>query len=83
METEPHLESLTQHVEERQALPATSAAADVKVLMDSGSGVTAKSEELLEALQGQPEMTQTPLTQAFAGLAKLVTSLVQECAIET
>ena len=37
-----------------------------KVLMDSGSCiVTDISEELVKALQGQPGMTQTALTQAF------------------
>ena len=36
--------------------------------MDSGSGITAISEELIEALQGQPWMTQTALTQAFVGM---------------
>ena len=51
--------------------------------MYSGSGITAISEELVEALQGQPGMTQTALTQAFVGHAHVVTSLGQECDIET
>ena len=83
METEPHLEALTQHVAGSLAVPSASAAAGVKVLMDSGSGTTAISEELVEALQGQPKMTQTALRQAFVGHARVVTSLGQECDIET
>ena len=41
------------------------------------------SEELVEALQGLPGMTQTALTRAFVGHAHVVTSLGQECDIET
>ena len=48
------------------------------MLKDSGSGTTAVSEELVKALQGQPGMTQTALTQAFVGHARVVTSLDQE-----
>ena len=51
--------------------------------MDSGSGITAISEELLEALRRQPGMMQTPLTQAFVGHARVVTSLGQECDVVT
>ena len=51
--------------------------------MDSGSRITAMSEELVQALRGQPGMTQTALTQAFVGHACVVTSLGQECDIET
>ena len=51
VETEPHLEALTQHVAGRLAVPGASAAAEVKVLMDSGSGITAMSEELVEGLR--------------------------------
>ena len=83
METEPRLEALTQHVAGRLAVPGASGAAEAKVLMNSGSGITAISEGLVEALQGQPEMTQTALTQAFVGHARVVTSLGQECDIET
>ena len=83
VETEPHLEALTQHVSGRLAVPGTSGAAEAKVLIDSGSGTTAISDELVEALQGQPGMTQTALTQAFVGHARVVTSLVQECDVET
>ena len=84
VETEPHLEALTQHVAGRLAVPGSSAAAEViTVLMDSGSGTTTISEELVEALQGQPEMTQTALTQAFVWHVRVVTSLCQECDIET
>ena len=41
------------------------------------------SEDLLEDLQGQPGMTRTALTQASDGRARLLTSLSQECDIET
>ena len=75
METEPHLEALTQHVAGRLVVPGCSGAAEAKVLMDSGSGITARSEELVESLQGQPGMTQTALTKAFVGHARVVTSL--------
>ena len=83
VETEPHLEALTQHVAGRLVVPGASAAAEVKLLMDSGSGTTAISEELVEALQRQPGMTQTALTQAFVGPARVVTSLGQDCDIDT
>ena len=49
VETEPHLEALTQHVAGRLAVPGASGAAEAKVVMDSGSGITAISEELVEA----------------------------------
>ena len=83
VETKPQLEALTQHVAGRLVVPGGSAASEVKVLMGSGSGTTAMSEELVEALQGQPGMTQTALTQAFVGHARVVTSLGQECDIKT
>ena len=51
--------------------------------MVSGSSITAKSEELVQALRGQPAMTQTSVTQAFVGHARVVTSLGQKCDIET
>ena len=51
--------------------------------MDSGSGITAMSEELVEALRRQPGMMQTALTQALVGHARVVTSLGQECDIVT
>ena len=47
--------------------------------MDSGSGITAMSEKLVEALRRQPGMMQTAFTQAFVGHARVVTSLGQEC----
>ena len=53
VDTEPHLEALTQHVAGRLAIPGASAAAEVKVLMDSGSEISAMSEELVEALRRQ------------------------------
>ena len=39
MDTEPHLEALTQHVAGCLAVPGASAAAEVKVLIDSDSGI--------------------------------------------
>ena len=78
MDTEPHLQAPTQHVAGRLAVPGASAAAEVKVLMDSGSEITAMSEELVEALRRQPGMMQIVLTQAFVGHARVVTSLDQE-----
>ena len=77
------MEALTQHVAGRLAVPGASAAAEVKVLMDSGSGITAMSEELVEALRRQPGMMQTALTQAFVGHARVVTSLGHEYGIVT
>ena len=81
--TEPHLEALTQHVAGRLAVSGASAAAEVNALVDSGSGITAMSEKLVEALHRQPGMTQTTLTQAFAGHARVATSLGLECDSET
>ena len=63
--------------------PVRPRAAEVKVLMDSGSGITAMSEELVEALRRQPGMMPTALTQAFVGHARVVTSLGQESDIVT
>ena len=57
METEPHLEALTPHVAWRLAVPGASAAAEVNVLMDSGSGTTVMSEDLVETMRRQPGMT--------------------------
>ena len=51
--------------------------------MDSGSGITAISEELVTALRRLPWMMQTALTQVFVGHARVVTSLGQECDIVT
>ena len=82
METELHLEVLTQHVAGRLAVSGSSAA-EVKVLMDSGSGITAMSKELVEALRRQPGIMQTALTQVFVGHACVVTSLGQSCDIVT
>ena len=62
MDTEQHLEALTQHVAGRLALLGASAAAEVIVLMDTGSGIAAMSEELIEALRRQLGMMQTALT---------------------
>ena len=81
--TEPHLEALMQHVAGRLAVPGASAAAEVNVRMDSGSGITAMSEELVEVLRRQPGMMQTALTQAFVGHARVIMSLGQECDIVT
>ena len=71
-----------QHLAGRLAVPGASVVAEVNVLMDSGSGITAMSEELVEALRRQPGMMQTALTQAFVGHARVVT-LGQECDIVT
>ena len=83
METEPQLEVLTQYVAGRLTFPGASATAEVKVLMDSGLGITAVSEELVVALQGQSGMTPSALTDAFVGHARLVTPLGQKRDIET
>ena len=83
VDTEPHLEALTRHVAGRLAVPGASTAAEVNVLMDTGSEITAMSQELLEALRRQLGMMQTALTQAFVGNACVVTSLGQECDIVT
>ena len=83
VENEPHVKVLTQHLAGRLAAPGASAAAEVKVLMDSGSSITAMPEELVLALRRQPGMMQTALTQMFVGHARVVTSLGQECDIET
>ena len=83
MDAEPHLKALTQHVAGHLAVAAASAAAEMKVLMDSGEGITAMLEELVEALRRQPTMMQTALTEAFVGHTCVVTSLGQECDIVT
>ena len=49
--------------------------------MDSGSGTTVMSEELVETMRRQSGMMQTALTQAFVEHARVVTSLGQECDI--
>ena len=64
-----------QHVAGRLAVPGASEAAEAQVLVDSGSGITAMSEELVEALRRQPGVMQTALTQAFVGHARVVTTL--------
>ena len=83
VENEPHVEVLTQHLAGRLAVLGAAAAAEVKVLMDSGSSITTMSEELVQALRGQVGMAQTALTQAFVGHSRAVTSLGQERYIET
>ena len=72
VDTDPHLEALTPHVAGCLAIPGASAAAEVNVLTDAGSGITAMSEELVEALQRQSGMMQTALTQAVVGHARVV-----------
>ena len=74
LDTEPYLEALTQHVAGRLAVLGASAAAEVNVFIDSGSGITAM-KGLVEALRRQPGMMQTALTQAFVGHARVVASL--------
>ena len=83
VETGRLMEALTPHVAGRLAVPDVSAAIEVKVLMESGSRITSMSEELVEALHGQPGVTQTALTQMFVGHARVPTPLGQECDIET
>ena len=82
VENEPHVET-TQHLAGRLAVPGAAAAAEIKMLMDSGSSITVMSEELVQALRKQVGMAQTALTQAFVGNARVVTLLGQECDIET
>ena len=77
VDNQPYLEGLTQHLAGRLAVPGASPANDVNVLMDSGSGIAAISEEPLHALQGQPGTTHTALTKAVVGHARVVTSLGQ------
>ena len=73
VETEPHLEALTQHVAGRLAVPGASVAAEVKVLMDSGSGITA-------ATAGDDA---NRVDAGVCGHARLLTSLGQEYDIVT
>ena len=67
------MEVLTQHVGGRLAVPGVSAAIEVKVVMGSGSGITAIPEELIKAPRGLPAMTHTALMQAFVGHERMVT----------
>ena len=83
VENKPRVGVLTQHLAGRLAVPGAVAAAEIKVLMDSGSSITAMLEKLVQALRGQVGMAQTALTQAFVGFARVVTLLGQECDIET
>ena len=83
VENKSYLEAPTHYLGGRPAVIGASVAAEVKVFMDSGSGITAMSEEPVETLRGQPGMTPTALTQAFIGHARVVASLGQECDIET
>ena len=57
VENEPPLVSPTLHLVGCLAVPGASATGEVKALMESGSDITAESEELVEALRGQPRMT--------------------------
>ena len=82
VESEPYVEGLTQHLAGRLAVPDSFAVAEVKMLMDSGSSITAMSKKLVQALRGQPGMMQPALTQAFVVHARVVTSLGQECDIK-
>ena len=83
VENEPYLEAPTHYLGGRLAVLGDSVVAEVKVFMDSGSGITAMSEEPVETLRGQPGITPTALTQAFVGHPRVVASLGQECDIET
>ena len=83
VDTEQLMEVLTQHVAGRLVVTGACAVAEVNVLIDSCSGITAVSEALVEALRQQPGMTQTALAHAFVGHARMVTFLGQECDIVT
>lgn len=74
---ELHLKCLTEHLGWRLPVPGASAAADVEALMDSGSGITALSEKVVEAVRGQPGMAKTTLTKARVRNARVVSSLGQ------
>ena len=83
VDSESHLEALMEHVAGCLAVPGVSAAAEVNVLMDSGLGIAAMPDELVEALQRQPEMMQTALAQVLVGHEAVVTSLRLECDVVT
>ena len=83
VENERYLGGLTQHVAWRVAFPGTSVAADMMVLMEFGSGITAMSGKLVEAVRRQSGMKKTALTQEFVGHARNLTSLGQESDIMT
>ena len=51
VENEPYVEGLTQHLAVRLAVAGASEAAEVMVLMESGSNITYMSEELVQALR--------------------------------
>ena len=55
-ENKPPVEVLTQRLAGRLAVSGAAAAAEIKVVMDSVSSITATSEELVEALRGQVGM---------------------------
>ena len=57
VKTELNLQALTQHVAGRLTVLGASTAAEVKMLMDSGPGIADISEELVQALLGQPGTT--------------------------
>ena len=83
VDTDPHLEVLTQYVAGRPAVPDAPAGVEVRVLMDSGPGITAMFEELVEDMRRRPGMMQTALTQAFVGYARVATSFGHESNIVT
>ena len=83
VEITPHVQGLTQPLHGRLAVPGSSAAAEVKVLMDFGSSTTAMSDELIPAPMRPPGMTLTALTQAFVGHARVMTSLGRQCDVDT
>ena len=51
--------------------------------MDSGQGLTFIAEQRVEGVRGQIWTTQSGLTQAFVGQARVTRSLVQDCFIGT
>ena len=56
VENEQHVEILTQHLARSLGVPGAAAAAEIKVLMEAGSNITAASEELVQALRGHMGM---------------------------
>ena len=68
----PNLEALTLHVAGCPAVSGAFAAAEVTVLVDSGSVSTAMTENRVEALWGQPGVVNTALTETLIGYAMRV-----------
>ena len=54
--TETKLAALTQYIAARIVVPGASAVAEVKAIIDSGSGTTAMLEELVDVLRKQAKI---------------------------